>query len=369
LDQTTGPTFTCNTPGVGSPGTITCTIATLAPNASATFSIVVRLAPNVPGGGSVSNTANVSTTTVDPDPDNNMATTTATTAVSADVGVAKSGPDSVVAGSTVTYTIVVTNGGPSDASSVSLTDTLPPGTTFGSLNQTTGSSFTCNTPGPGGTGTITCSIATLASGASATFSLVLNVSATATGTLANTAGVSATTADPASGNNNSTASTTVSSAADLEIVKSAALGGASAAGKSVTYTIVVTNHGPAVASNAVVTDVLPADATLTSATTTQGSCAGSSTVTCTLGTLAPGASATITLAVTFPPTAGTVSNTATVASSNPDPNPGNNSSTADLPAAAAIPTLSPLAFAVLGLTLLLAGFFVLRARRRPFPTP
>ena len=134
---------------------------------------MVRLAPSVPAGGSVANTANVSTTTTDPDPENNMATTTATTVVSADVGVVKSGPDSVTAGSTVTYTVVVTNGGPSDASTVSLTDTLPPNTTFVSLNQTTGPSFTCSTPGPGGIGTITCNIATLASGASATFSIVL----------------------------------------------------------------------------------------------------------------------------------------------------------------------------------------------------
>ena len=72
--------------------------------------------------------------------------------------------------------------------------------------------------------------------------------------------------------------------------------------------------------------------------------------------------------MTFPVTASMVSNTATVTSSNPDTNPGNNSNTADLPSAAAIPTLSPLAFALLGLALLMAGLFVLRVRR-PSLTP
>ena len=154
---------------------------------------------------------------------------------------------------------------------------------------------------------------------------------------------------------------------DVGIVKSATLTSAIVV-KSVTYTIVVTNHGPAVASNVVVTDVLPPGATLVSATTTQGSCAGTSTIVCTVGTLSPSGSATITLAVTFPPTTTTFSNTATVASANPDTNPGNNSSTADLAPAAAIPTLSPLAFVLLGLTLALAGFFVLRGRWS-LPTP
>jgi uncharacterized repeat protein (TIGR01451 family) len=366
LNQTSGPSVICTTPSPGGTGTVTCNFVVLPSGASATFSLVLNVLPGTTG--TVSNTANVGAATSDPSTANNTSTKATTVAVNADVGVNKSGPASVPAGSNVTYTITVTNNGPAAATTVSLTDTVPPSTTFVSFNQTAGPSFTCVAPAPGGTGTITCDIATLASGASATFSLVLNVSPAATGTISNTASVGTASPDPVSGNDNSTAATTVTLVpADVEIVKTAALAGATAGTKSVTYTIVVTNHGPGVALNVVVTDVLPADATLTSATTTQGSCAGTSTVTCTLGTLSSGGSATITLAVTFPFTAQTVSNTATAASSSPDSNPGNNSSTADLPGAAAIPALSPLAFSVLGLALLLAGFFVLRARRSPAP--
>ena len=361
LNQTGGPTFTCNTPAVGSGGTVTCTIASLAPNVPATFSLVVRLAPSVAAGGSLTNTANGSATTVDPDPDNNASTTSATTAVSADVSVAKTGPAAVGAGANATYTVTVTNAGPSDAAGVSLADPLPAGTTFVSESQTTGPTFGCTTPAVGSTGTITCTIATLPAGVSATFSIVLHVSAAATGTITNTATVSAATADPVSANNGASTTATVSSVADLGIAKTASTPIAG----SVTFTIVVTNSGPAVGQNVVVTDVLPAGTTFTSVTTTQGSCASGSTVTCALGTLPVGGSATITLVVALLSNAA-VSNTATVAGAGPDPNPANNSSAVAV-GAAAIPTLSPPAFALLALVLIAAGFWVLR-RRRPAST-
>src|SRR5258708_39497011 len=54
--------------------------------------------------------------------------------ISADLLVTNSdSPDPVLAGSNLAYTIGVNNTGPSDASTVTLTDTLPSGTTFVSL--------------------------------------------------------------------------------------------------------------------------------------------------------------------------------------------------------------------------------------------
>ena len=265
LNQTTGPIFTCNTPAPGGTGTITCTIATLASGASATFSIVLNVSPSATG--SLSNTANVGSTTSDPNGANNMSTKNTTVAASADVSVTKSGPASVPAGSTVTYTVTVTNAGPSTATTVSLTDTLPPNTTFASLNQTVGPSFVCITPGPGGTGTITCTIATLASGASATFTIVLNVSLSATSPLTNTANVSATSADPNTGNNTSATTATVVSA-DLSVVKSGP--DSVTAGSTVTYTVVVSNGGPSDASTVSLTDTLPPNTTFASLNQTTG---------------------------------------------------------------------------------------------------
>src|ERR1051325_12141435 len=97
---------------------------------------------------------------------NNTAVATGSVQQSADLGVTKSGPANVNVGNTITWTINLTNGGPSDASNVTLTDTLPANTTFVSENQTSGPVFNCTT-GP----TVTCTAATFAAGASASFQI------------------------------------------------------------------------------------------------------------------------------------------------------------------------------------------------------
>ena len=358
--QTTGPAFGCATPVPGGTGTITCAIATLPAGASATFSIVVNVAAGA--SGTIANTATVTAATSDPTSANNSATTSAPVTAGADVSVTKTGPSVVASAVNASYSITVANGGPGDAASVSLSDTIPSGTTFVSESQTTGPTFACTTPAAGGTGTITCTIATLPAGASATFSIVVNVSAGTTGTITNTATVTSTTTDPVPSNNSSSTAATVSpGAADLSIAKTAS---ALVAG-SVTFTIVVTNNGPALAQGVIVTDILPVGTTLTSVASSQGSCTSGSTVTCAVGTLAVGASATITLKVTIL-TNTTVANTATVAGASPDPNLVNNSSTVVV-GTATIPTLSPPTFALLALVLIVAGFWVLR-RRRPAST-
>ncbi|HXH38784.1 MAG TPA: DUF11 domain-containing protein [Thermoanaerobaculia bacterium] len=134
----------------------------------------------------------------------------------ADVAVTKNGPGIVAAGSNISYSVTVTNNGGSDAQTATLTDTLPAGTTFVSESQGSGPAFICTNPSAGGTGSVSCTIATLASGASATFTLVFNVNANAAGTtLSNTATVSSPTNDPVSGNNSATSTANVVAAAQL----------------------------------------------------------------------------------------------------------------------------------------------------------
>ncbi len=154
---------------------------------------------------------------------------------------------------------------------------------------------------------------------------------------------------------------TVLGNSDLSITKTPAVG-LYGTGSQLTYTISVANAGPVAATSVVVTDVLPAGTSFVSATPSQGSCSGTTTVTCSLGTLANGASATIALTVTLPAVPGLVSNTATVASGNPDPNMANNSSTASITviSAAAIPTASPWALLMLGLVLVAIGLLTQR---------
>lgn len=96
-------------------------------------------------------------------------------------------------------------------------------------------------------------------------------------------------------------------------------------GGPISYTITVTNTGPATAHNVVVTDSVPASITGATATPSQGSCSGS--FTCNLGDIASGGSATITIHGTVSTTGSSVSNTACAASDNPDPDRSNNCAT------------------------------------------
>lgn len=152
--------------------------------------------------------------------------------------------------------------------------------------------------------------------------------------------------------------------ADLSVVKTDSPDPATVGG-TLTYTILVTNNGPAAATTVTVTDTLPAGVTFSSASPSQGSCAqAAGIVNCALGTLANGASATVTIQV-VPTATGALSNGVVVASAQTDPNPGNSGSTAGTTvnpgvAATDIPVLSPMMLALLGIALAGIGLFVLR---------
>lgn len=323
--------WTC---GVGS---ISCSIPAFAAGSATTFTIVVRVNPGTASGTLISDTANVSSGSPDPNPANNSATVTVVVAApgQADLAVTKSvTPNPVLAGNTVTYTISVTNNGPAPSVNVTLADTFPASTTFGAITANPPGTWTC--PPPSG-GTLSCTNPTLAPSTSTIFTLTMTViSGTAPGTvITNTATVSSsTTTDPYSGNNTATATTVVASPtqADVAILKTASPEPVDQ-GTNLTYTLQVTNNGPAVAQNVVVTDPLPSQVTFASVSipATQGSCSqASGTVTCDLGTLSVGGVVIITInvdAATFSASSLTT-NTATVSSSTSDPNLANNSSTA-----------------------------------------
>jgi len=116
--------------------------------------------------------------------------------------------------------------------------------------------------------------------------------------------------------------------ADVSIAKTGPTSVASNA--NITYNIVVANAGPSLAASVTVSDALPSGATFVSVAPSQGSCSGTSTVSCSLGTLLADGVATVQLIVRSPSASGTVVNTATVASTTPDPNLANNTSTTTL---------------------------------------
>lgn len=134
----------------------------------------------------------------------------------ADLSVTKVAPAGVVAGSNLTYSIGVTNGGPDAAANAALTDVLPTGTTFVSLTAPAG--WTCTTPAVGVTGTVSCTNPSVAFGTTAvTFTLVVLVAADAVEgtTVSNTASVTTSTSDPDPADNSATAVSTVGVPLDL----------------------------------------------------------------------------------------------------------------------------------------------------------
>ncbi|MEW1552321.1 DUF11 domain-containing protein, partial [Streptomyces tsukubensis] len=291
-------------------GTLSCTGGPLAVGASTTIALTGTAAADAT---SIVNTADVTGNEPDPNPANNTDSITTTVTPEVDLAVVKSGPEGVDAGDAISYTITVTNNGPSDSSGWTLTDPVPaqvvdPATT------TAG----CSVTG----GTLSCTGGPLLVGASATVTVSGTVAANATGSIANTATVTGNEPDPNPDNNQSTATTVISEDVDLALSKT---GPATVdAGDTVSYTITVTNDGPSDSSGWTVTDTVPAGLTGASSPTS-GCSVTAGTLSCTGGPLAVGASTTITLTGTAAEGISSITNTATVTGNEPDPNPGNNS--------------------------------------------
>ena len=289
--------------------TITCNLGALAAGAQATVTITVT----ADQAGTVTNTASVSSETTDPSRSNNSATATTTVDPAADLALTKTGAPSSVVGSSLTYTLTVTNNGPSAAAGVTVSDTLPPNVTFDSAVS---SADSCNRA----SGTVICAIGTLAAGAQATVTIV--VTPTKTGTIASTAQVSSQTADPVASNNVASAGTIVTAAgggaaADLAVTQIAAPDPVRVGG-DLTYTISVKNIGQGAAPGTGFLDWLPAGVELVSVAADQGSCDEQvRLVLCDLGTIRPDRTATVTIRV-VPTLAGAIINSAFALSSKPD---------------------------------------------------
>src|SRR5207244_2181558 len=112
-----------------------------------------------------------------------------------------------------TYTVTVTNSGPSTVTGATVSDVLPAGTTF--VSATNGATYDA------GTNTVSFTTGTLASGDMTSFQLTVFISPSLTGTLSNTATVAAPSGvtDTNLGNNSSTDTDQLTPEADLAIVK------------------------------------------------------------------------------------------------------------------------------------------------------
>jgi uncharacterized repeat protein (TIGR01451 family) len=292
----------------------------------------------------LTNVAYASTTSYDPNQNNNVASDTIALIRTADLAITKTPtPTSAPAGSAISYTLSVTNNGSSDAQDVVISDLVDNATQI-SLTNVTGTTggATCAALQ---SSSLRCTITTLAAGATATVGVQGVLSSNLGGgvVVGNSATVTAATADPDSSNNRAIAQvTTTAAAADLQVTKTGPT--TAVAGTTITYTIVATNIGPSDALASSVTDDIPADIVATSVSTTRGTCnlaantptVGRQRMLCTFPGLpasSTGAGATITLTGTVAAgaTASQIANTATIASDNTDvsdPVTGNNTSTA-----------------------------------------
>lgn len=115
-------------------------------------------------------------------------------------------------------------------------------------------------------------------------------------------------------------------ASDLGIVKADSADPVTEGGQ-LTYTLTVTNAGPDTANGVEVVDELPNQVDLVGTSATQGTCdTQGKRVTCALGALDSGATASVSIVVRTTRD-GDLSNTATVSTTDPDPNTLNDSDT------------------------------------------
>ena len=244
------------------------------------------------------------------------------------------GVTTVNAGTSVTCTIVVTNGGPGNVTGAVVSDNFPAiftGVTFTATQTGGASGFTAS-----GSGNINNTV-TMPAGSVITYRATGTISPSANGTLVDTATVTAPgdVPDPNLANNIATDIDTIVLSADLKVTVTDGKSTVNS-GTAVTYTIVVTNNGPGNVPGAPVSDNFPAVFTGMSftATDTGGAsgftASGSGNINDTV-TMPSGSVITYTAAGTISPSApsGSLSDTATVTAPSgvTDNNLTNNSAT------------------------------------------
>ncbi|WP_174367791.1 S-layer family protein [Deinococcus sp. JMULE3] len=255
----------------------------------------------------------------------------------ADLSVTKTdGVTSVNAAGTTTYTITVSNAGP-NSTTATLTDPVVTGLTKTGVTCTgaTGGAVCPTSPTVSGLES-GLALGKIPSGATLTFSVTANVTATS-GSVSNTVTVAvpSTTIEPSTTNNSATDTDTVTPVADLSVTKTNGVSGLTPLTSTI-YTIRVTNNGPSSVTGATLSDPAVAGLTVTSVACsgTPGQCAAAPTIVqlqagYALPALASGQFYEIRVTATVTATSGSVSNTATVAApgGTTDPTPANNSET------------------------------------------
>ncbi|MBF6621747.1 MAG: DUF11 domain-containing protein [Patulibacter sp.] len=296
--------------------TITCTLPTLAAGASRNFAVTTRVATTATA--CIPNAAAVDSDTYDSVPANNF-TSICVPPAQSDVSIVKTAsPTPVVPGEDVIYTLVASNAGPHAAVQTVVTDKLPSELEFVSASDG------CVNAG----GTLTCTIASLAAGASQEFTVTMKAPSSLADCPRNSATISSLTADTDPSNNSATVCPPLEGKTDLSIRKTASAPQV-AAGGQVMYTLSVENDGPSDATGVKVVDPIPAGLTIVSAQAGKGTCSTlGGVVSCNIGRLEAGATMQVLVTATAPAGAACPVNTATVSGNEEDTDLRNNRASA-----------------------------------------
>ncbi|HEY4753579.1 MAG TPA: hypothetical protein VIH37_09850, partial [Candidatus Limnocylindrales bacterium] len=209
----------------------------------------------------------------------------------------------VNAGDAIGFTVVVSNGGPGVAKGVVLSDPLPAGATWSVDPAVTGCSIA--------SGTLTCTVGDLASGAKFTVHVAAQTSYEACSVYDNTARASADNAPSVDASATITCqkpSLTITKTADAATVN---------AGDPIGFMVTVSNDGPGVAKAVTLHDPLPAGVTWTISPAVAGCSITAGALDCSFGDLAASTSKSVHVsAATSADACPTYDNTASASASN-----------------------------------------------------
>ena len=242
---------------------------------------------------------------------------------------------------TLTYTLTVTNNGPTEATAIRLNDRIlmdTPATAYrpGTELTITAEQGSCSTSSHQKR-YIYCSIGTLQAGESSTV-LIKVARPMLDGLWDFEANVySSTSDDPDQTNNRASAPVTILPATDLFLQSKTVLPAQIFSGESARYTLNFRNNGPSLAENVKLNDVFTtgSDAfTITNISATKGNCSGlaeTKTIDCDIGELAPEESQSVIVDIKSNTTAtGQIINTANLSANTYDADEGNNQQSATL---------------------------------------
>ncbi len=298
----------------------------LSAGGSATLSINGQINPDATGTLNVTANTSIPFGMIETNPFDNQSTDSDTLVPSASLSLSKSdNRTQVEAGDSTTYTIIVANNGPSSVNSITVNDVFP-----GALENI---SWQCKaSPGSscaaGGVqaGNINTQV-NLRPGGNATFTANATVKASATGTINNSVSI-ASPVDPATNNKTANDTTDITGLqADLSIHISAPP--TVTVSSPLTYTLDVSNDGPAPATDLILENHLPTGAMFI--TYTIETLAGTPTclnapglISCQLGDLPPGGSARVTIVAIAPAIPGAALDQAEIKANEVDPDPSDN---------------------------------------------